>query len=83
MTTPKKNFLLEFTDVTEAERNAIIKHVRGPHDKEQANSNNNFHAMVLALFYCQKKDDLFTQNMRVSIFQMFLYIYYLFINTNI
>jgi len=77
MTTPKKNFLLEFTDVTEAETNGIIKHVRDPHDRDQANSNNNFHAMVLALFYCKKKDISFTQNMRVSIFQMFLYLLYI------
>jgi hypothetical protein len=83
MTTPKKKFLLEFTDVTEAETSGIIKHVRDPHDREQANSNNNFHAMVLALFCHKKKDNSFIQNMRVSIFQMFLYIYYLFINTNI
>jgi hypothetical protein len=77
MTTPKKNFLLEFTDVTEAERNAIINHVRDPYDKEHANSNNNFHAVVLALFYCKKKDNLFTQNIRVSIFQMFLYLLFI------
>jgi hypothetical protein len=77
MTTPKKNFLLEFTDVTEAETNGIIKHVRDPHDKEQANSNNNFHCMVLALFYCKKKDNSFSQNMRVSIFQMFLYLLFI------
>jgi len=69
MTTPKKNFLLEFTDVTEAETSGIVNH-----DRDQANSNNNFHAMVLALFYRKKKDNSFSQNMRVSIFQMFLYL---------
>jgi len=77
MTTPKKNFLLEFTDVTEAETSGIIKHVRDPHDREQANSNNNFHAMVLALFYRKKKDNSFTQNMRVIFFQMFLYLLFI------
>jgi hypothetical protein len=50
MATPKKNFLLEFSDVTEAETNGIIKLIRDPHDKEQGNSNNNFHCMVLSLF---------------------------------
>jgi len=35
MTTSKKNFLLEFTDVTEAETNGIIKHVRDPHENKQ------------------------------------------------
>jgi hypothetical protein len=77
MTTPKKNFLLEFTDVTEAETSGNIKHVRDPHDREQANSNNNFHAMLLALFYHKNKDNSFTQNMRVSIFQMFLYLLFI------
>jgi hypothetical protein len=77
MATPKKNFLIEFSDVTEAETNGIIKLIRDPHDKEQANSNNNFHCMVLSLFYCKKKDNSFSQNMRVSIFKMFPY--YLFI----
>jgi hypothetical protein len=71
MATPKKNFLLEFTDVTEAETNGIIKHIRDPHDKEQANTNNNFHCMVISLFYRKKKDNSFSQNMRVSIFQKF------------
>jgi len=47
MATPKKNFLLEFSDVTEAETNGIIKLIRDPEDKEQANSNNNFHCVVL------------------------------------
>ena len=74
MTSPKKNFLLEFTDVTEAETNGIIKHVRDPHNRDQANSNNNFHAMVLALFYRKRKDQSFSHNKRVSIFQMFLYL---------
>jgi hypothetical protein len=77
MTTSKKNFLLEFTDITEAEASGIIKHVRHPHHKDQANTNNNFHAMVLAFFYCKKKydSDSFSQNMRVSSFKMFLYLY--------
>jgi hypothetical protein len=77
MTTPKKNFLLEFTDVTEAETNGIIKQVGDPHDKEQANNNNNFHCVVLALFYHKKKDNSFSQNMRLSIFQMFQYLLFI------
>jgi len=80
MTAPKKNFLLEFTDATEVETNAIITHVRDPHDRDQANSNNNFHAVVLALFYRKKKDNSFTQNMRVSIFQMSLYLLFIYQN---
>jgi hypothetical protein len=75
MTTSKKNFLLEFTDVTQDKTKAIINHIRHPHHKDQANTNNNFHAMVLALSYHKKKDNSFTQNMRVSIFKMFLYLF--------
>ena len=79
MTTSKKNFLLEFTDITEAETSGIIKLARHPNIKDQANTNNNFHAMVLAFFYRKKKDDSdsFSQNMRVSIFQMFLYLLFI------
>ena len=80
MTTSKKNFLLEFTDVTEVETKAIINHIRDPHHRDQANTNNNFHSVVLALFYRKKKDNSFSQNMRVSIFQMSLYL--LFIHQN-
>jgi hypothetical protein len=76
MTTSKKNFLLEFTDITEAEASGIIKLVRHPNIKDQANTNNNFHARVLAFFYHKRKDenDRFSQNMRVSISKMFLYL---------
>jgi len=71
MATPKKTFLLEFSDVTETETNGIIKLIRNPKDKEQANSDNNFHCVVLLLFYCKKRDNSYSQNMRVSIFKMF------------
>jgi len=74
MTTSKKNFLLEFTDVTDIETKAIINHLRDPEHKDQANTNNNFHAIVLALFYHKNKDKSFSRNMRVSILQMFLYL---------
>jgi hypothetical protein len=75
MTTSKKNFVLEFTDITEAEASGIIKLVRHPNIKDQANTNNNFHATVLAFFYRKQKgeNDSFSQNMRVSIFKMFQY----------
>ncbi len=74
MTTSKKNFLLEFTDVTDIETKAIVNHIRDPNHKDQANTNNNFHAMVLALFYRKKKDNSLSQNKRVSILQLFLYL---------
>jgi hypothetical protein len=57
MTTSKKNFLLEFTDITEAEASGIIKLVRHPNIEDQANTNNNFHAAVLAFFYCKRKGE--------------------------
>jgi hypothetical protein len=74
MTTSKKNFLLEFTDVTNVKTKAIINHIRDPEHKDQANTNNNFHAVALALFYCKNKDKSFSTNMRVSILQVFLYL---------
>jgi hypothetical protein len=74
MTTLKKNFLLEFTDVTDVKTKAIINHIRDPEHKDQANTNNNFHAVVLALFYRKNKDKSFSTNMRVSILQVFLYL---------
>jgi hypothetical protein len=74
MTPSKKNFLLEFTDVTEVKAKATINHIRDPHHRDQANTNNNFHSVVLALFYRKKKDNSFSQNMRVSILQMFLHL---------
>lgn len=79
MSSSKKNFLLEFTDITEAEVNGIIKIIRHPTLKDQANSNNNFHAAVLAFFYRKRKSerDNFSQNMRVSISKMFHDFYYL------
>jgi len=73
MSTSKKNFLLEFTDITEAEASGIIKLIRHPSIKDQAHTNNNFHAAVLAFFYRKRKseNDSFSKNMRVSIFTMF------------
>ena len=77
MSSSKKNFLLEFTDVTQDETKAINNLIRHPHYKDQANTNNNFHAAVLAFFYRKRKgeNDSFSQNMRVSIFKMFLYLW--------
>ncbi len=75
MTTAKKNFLLEFTDVTNVETKAIIDHIRDPEHKDQANTSNNFHAVMLAFFYRKNKGKSFSQNIRVSILQMFLYLF--------
>ncbi|MFN9978354.1 MAG: hypothetical protein ACK53Y_00495, partial [bacterium] len=60
--------------VTDVETKAIVNHNRDPEHKDQANTNNKFHAIVLALFYRKNKDKRFSQNMRVSILQMFLYL---------
>jgi hypothetical protein len=65
MITSKKKFLLEFTDITEAEASGIIKLVRHPNIKDQDNTNNNFHDTVLAFFYHKRKgeNDSFSQNL--------------------
>jgi len=73
MTTSKKNFLLEFSDITEAEASGIIKLVRHPNIKDQANTNNNFHATVLAFFYRKRKgeNDIFYYFIRTNILYLF------------
>ena len=42
---------------TEAEASGIIKLIRHPNHKDQANTNNNFHAAVLAFFYRKRKSE--------------------------
>jgi hypothetical protein len=73
MTTVKKK-CLEFSDVTDIERDEIIKFIRDPRNKEQANSNKNFHCMVILLFYHKKKYNSYSQNMRLSVIGWFVYL---------
>jgi hypothetical protein len=41
----KKNFLLEFTNVTNEERNNIVRFIRDPSNHDLANTSNNFHCV--------------------------------------
>ena len=43
----KKNFLIEFTNVTNEERNNIVRFIKDPSDPDLADSSNNFHCVVL------------------------------------
>jgi hypothetical protein len=49
-----KKILLEFTDVTEYERNTIVKYRRDPENKDLPNRYNNFHCVVISLFFHEK-----------------------------
>ena len=46
----KKNFLIEFKNVTNEERNNIVRFIKDPSDPDLANTSNNFHCVVLSLF---------------------------------
>jgi len=61
----KKNFLIEFTNVTNEERNNIVRFIKDPSNPDLADTSNNFHCMVLSLFYCRDKNGDYIQNMRV------------------
>ena len=61
----KKNFLIEFTDVTNKERNKIVKFIRDPSDFSLADSSKNLYCIIISLFYHKDKQDNYNQNMRV------------------
>jgi hypothetical protein len=62
----KKNFFFEFTNVTNEERNHIVRFVKDPSSPDLADASNNFHCMVLSLFYRKdKRSGDYIQNMRV------------------
>ena len=47
----KKNFLIEFTSVTNDERNNIVRFIKDLSNPVLANTSNNFHCVVLSLFF--------------------------------
>ena len=62
----KKNFLIEVTNVTNEERNNIVRFIKDPSNPDLANTSNNFHCVVLSLFYRKdKRSGDYIQNMRV------------------
>ena len=61
----KKNFLIEFTSVTYEERNNIVRFIKDPSNPNFANTSNNFHCVVLSLFFRRNKSGDYIQNMRV------------------
>jgi len=63
----KKNFLLEFMDVSNEERNKIIRFIRDPSHHDLVDKSKNLHSMVIALFYHKNKQENFIQNVRVRL----------------
>ena len=63
----KKNFLIEFTNVTNEERNNIVRFIKDPSNPDLADTSNNFHCVVLSLFYRKDKSGDYIQNMRVRL----------------
>ena len=61
----KKNFLIEFTNVTNEERNNIVRFIKDPSNPDLADTSNNFHCVVLSLFFRKDKHGEYIQNMRV------------------
>lgn len=61
----KKNFLIEFTNVTNEERNNIVRFIKDPSNPDLADTSNNFHCVVLSLFFRMDKHGEYIQNMRV------------------
>jgi hypothetical protein len=61
----KKNFLIEFTSVTNEERNNIVRYIKDPSNPDFVNTSNNFPCVVLSLFFHRNKSGDYIQNMRV------------------
>ena len=60
-----KNFLIEFTNGTNEEQNNIVQFIKDPSNPDLANTSNNFHCVVLSLFFGRDKSGDYIQNMRV------------------
>jgi len=54
-----------FTNVTNEERNNIVRFIKDPSNPDLANTSNNFHCVVLSLFFRRDKSGDYIQNMRV------------------
>jgi len=63
----KKNFLIEFTNVTKEERNNIVRFIKDPSNHDLVDTSKNFHCVVISLFYRRDKSGDYIQNMRVRL----------------
>jgi hypothetical protein len=63
----KKNFLIEFTNVTNEEQNNIVRFIKDPSNQDLADTSKNFHCVVIYLFYRREKNGDYIQNMRVRL----------------
>jgi hypothetical protein len=67
----KKNFLLEFLDVTNEERNKIVQFIKDPSDPTLVDKSKNLHCVVISLFYRKEGRDYYFQNVRVRLKHFF------------
>ena len=65
----KKNWLIEFTDITVFERDSIVRIIKDPNIPDDVNHEKGLVCAVVSLFYRQSKDLRFITNMRVRIQQ--------------
>ena len=61
----EKNFLIEFTNVTNEERNNIVQFIKELSNPDLVDTSNNFHCVVLSLFFHRDRCGDYIQNMRV------------------
>jgi len=73
----KRNFVIEFTDVTNEEQNKIVKFIKDPEDSTLVDKSKNLHCMIISLFYRKNREEQYTQNMRVRVYSLFFNIIYL------
>ncbi len=60
-----------FTNVTNEERNNVVRFIKDPSNPALANTSNNFHCVVLSLFFRRDQSGDYIQNMRVRILLWF------------
>jgi hypothetical protein len=63
----KKNFLIEFMNVTNEERINIVRFIEDLSNHDLADTSKIFHCMVISLFYRREKNGDYIQNMRVRL----------------
>jgi hypothetical protein len=63
----KKNFLIEFKDVTNEEGNKIVKFIKNPDYPTLVDKSKKLHCMIISLFYHKDRQDNYNQNMRVRL----------------
>ena len=66
ITSNKKNWLVELSDLTEQERDDFLKFVRVEHDGKKQNKAMSLEFAVVSIFYRRNRQSCLMTNMRVS-----------------